>query len=159
MDEQTKKARKKALDLLTDRDRSVHELTEKLQKAGFEEEEVRDAIAYVESFGYLDDKKYALHYINFYRQSRSDKRLEFDLIKKGIDKSVISQAFEEAGEQDQKPLIRELLRKKMAHMKGDPEENRQKLAAAMLRKGFRMGDILTVLNELKLEEKYDLEEG
>ena len=159
MDEQTKKARKKALDLLTDRDRSVHELTEKLQKAGFEEEEVRDAIAYVESFGYLDDKKYALHYINFYRQSRSDKRLEFDLIKKGIDKSVISQAFEEAGEQDQKPLIRELLRKKMAHMKGDPEENRQKLAASMLRKGFRMGEILTVLNELKLEEKYDLEEG
>ena len=159
MDEQTKKARKKALDLLTDRDRSVHELTEKLQKAGFEEEEVRDAIAYVESFGYLDDKKYALHYINFYRQSRSDKRLEFDLIKKGIDKSVISQAFEEAGEQDQKPLFRELLRKKMAHMKGDPEENRQKLAASMLRKGFRMGEILTVLNELKLEEKYDLEEG
>ena len=42
-------ARKKALVLLTDMDRSESELSEKLKRAGFSDAAVRDALAYVKS--------------------------------------------------------------------------------------------------------------
>ena len=52
------KARKKALTLLTDRDRTRSELADRLKRAGFSEEIVSDAVAYAESYGYINDERY-----------------------------------------------------------------------------------------------------
>ncbi|MBQ6377003.1 MAG: regulatory protein RecX, partial [Lachnospiraceae bacterium] len=56
-DKEKTRARKTALVLLTDMDRTEMQLLEKLRKAGFSEEVVRDAVEYVRGFGYINDER------------------------------------------------------------------------------------------------------
>ena len=53
------KAASKAMQLLLYRQRTEKELREKLYEKGFSENASEAAIAYVKSFGYLDDRRYA----------------------------------------------------------------------------------------------------
>ncbi|MDO4477774.1 MAG: regulatory protein RecX [Lachnospiraceae bacterium] len=155
-DDQLQKAKKKALMLLTDRDRSVAELTEKLQKAGYEEAIIKETLSYVSSFGYLDDARYARHFIEYYSGSRSYQRIRFDMGQKGLSKAVIDDAFEALEDPDEKPLIRKLVAKKWRTVKGERREKEAKVIQSLGRKGFRIGDIRAVLEEM--EEPDDPEE-
>ncbi|MDY5663032.1 MAG: regulatory protein RecX, partial [Blautia sp.] len=56
--EEQKKARRKALLLLEHMDRTEKGLSDRLRQAGFSIEAVEDALAYVRSYGYLDDDRY-----------------------------------------------------------------------------------------------------
>ncbi len=145
------RAKKKALNWLTDRDRSVYELTEKLKKAEFSDEVVEETLSYVKSFGYLDDDKYARHYIEFYRQSRSRQRIRFDLIKKGVDKECIERAFDSFESYDEKELIRHLIEKKSRTVRLDGSDRDTKIIQSLARKGFSVGEIRSVLDEMKSE--------
>ena len=49
----------------------------------------------VESYGYLDDLRYARDYIEYHIDSRSRNRIEQDLLRKGIDSTLIAEAFAE----------------------------------------------------------------
>ena len=58
-DRRAGEARKKALKKLLVRDRSEKELREILRREGFQEAETEDAVEYVKSFGYVNDRRYA----------------------------------------------------------------------------------------------------
>ena len=57
------RAKKRALYLLTDMDRTEKELYEKLKKSGYPESVISETMAYVRGFLYLDDDNYELQYI------------------------------------------------------------------------------------------------
>lgn len=145
------KARKKALTLLTDRDRTRSELADRLKRAGFSEEIVSDAVAYAESYGYINDERYASHYIETMSRTRSLKRIRQDLREKGLDQEVIARAFEAAGESDERPLIRHFAEKKLRTLKAEDPSLRVKLIRHLAGKGFGMSDILSVLDEMDLQ--------
>ena len=63
--EERNRARKKAMRLLEHMDRTEKGLTDKLRQAEFSPEAVEDAIAYVKSYGYINDARYARTYIPF----------------------------------------------------------------------------------------------
>ena len=63
--EERNRARKKAMRLLEHMDRTEKGLTDKLRQAEFSQEAVEDAIAYVKSYGYINDARYARTYISF----------------------------------------------------------------------------------------------
>ncbi len=146
MDELTR-AKKRALYLLTDMDRTEKQLLDKLKKTGYSDEVIAKTMDYVKGFGYINDTRYAAHYIESLKQSRSKKRLCFDMNKKGLPQEVIEQAFEEAGDYDERPLIRKLLAKKAKSISSDDPKKKQKLAAFLARKGFSSRDIFSVLDE------------
>ncbi len=148
MDELTR-AKKRALYLLTDMDRTEQQLLEKLQKTGYSEETIQKTMEYVKSYGYIDDKKYASHYIQSLKNSRSKKRLFFDLNKKGVSQDIVETAFEDEGDYDEKPLIRKMALKKLKNLSIEDPKDRQKLAAHLARKGFRSSDIFSVISELR----------
>ena len=50
-------AKKKAMDLLLHNDRTEAELRERLLRKEFDADSVEDAVAYVKSFGYIDDER------------------------------------------------------------------------------------------------------
>ena len=149
MDEITR-AKKRALYLLTDMDRTEKELYDKLKKAGYSVETVEETMEYVKSFGYIDDRKYAQKYLEFYLGKRSRQRIRFDMGKKGLPKEVISEAFEEIEPYDERPLIRSLAVKKLRGLKEEDPKKAQKIGAALQRQGFRPGDIRSVLEDLDL---------
>ncbi len=148
MDELTR-AKKRALYLLTDMDRTEQQLTEKLEKTGYAPETVKAVLEYVKQYGYIDDSRYASHYIQNLKGSRSKKRLLFDLNQKGVPKDIIAAAFEENGDYDECPLIRKLAQKKWKTLSSTDPRSFQKLAAYLARKGFRSHDIYTVIDEFR----------
>lgn len=147
MDELTR-AKKRALYLLTDMDRTEQQLYDKLKKTGYSEKVIAETMAYVKSYGYIDDDRYAHHYIETLSSSRSKKRMRFDLIKKGVSKDLIDEAFEEEGDYDEKPLIRKLAEKKLRTIHEDDPRRKEKLVGFLSRRGFASHDIYEVVDEL-----------
>lgn len=147
------KARKRVLMLLTDHDRTESELREKLEKAGFEPTTIEDAIQYAYGYGYIDDHRYAVHYIERFLEMRSRERVRFDLMKKGLSSELISQAMEEVGEVDQSALIRMQALKKKKTLRGDdPTADKRKLIQSFVRKGFALSEVLHVVEEFEIDE-------
>ncbi len=146
---------RKALALLSAMDRTEAELREKLRRNGFSDEAAGEAVSYVKKLHYLDDERYARGYI-LSRQGRfSRQRIEYDLRRKGVSPEIIESAFDEAGEDNERELIRKLAEKKLRTLAGEPKA-RQKLGAFLSRKGFRMSDVIAVMEEISLtvpEEK------
>ena len=124
--EELTRAKKRALYLLTDQDRTEKQLREKLEKTGYSGQVIEETIEYVRSFGYIDDLKYSVRYIEYYRSKKSAKRLRYDLLKKGVLADVIDSAFEEAGEWDERDQIRTLAEKKAFRKGYERSENIRK---------------------------------
>ncbi len=140
-----KRAKLRAMELLQKKTYTRRELEEKMRKGLTPEDCIATAIAYVESYGYLDDKRYARDYIFYKGRTRSKMRIEQDLIQKGIDKDLIREAYEEVREEDHLPSAAELISKELQKKHFDPEtatfEEKRKIMAFLFRKGFSSEEI------------------
>lgn len=147
--DEIRRARQKAMDLLLDMDRTENGLRQKLEKKGFSEEAVDAAVSYVKSYGYVDDVRYADHYIAVHRTLRSRRRIRYDLGQKGLDRAVIDDAFEKAGFWDERPLVRKLAEKKAGKYDLSEPKSCMKLAAYLSRQGFASSDIRAVIADMR----------
>ena len=155
MDELTK-AKRRALYLLTDMDRTEKELRDKLKKSGYSEDTIARTMEYVRSFGYIDDRRYAEKFIDFAKGKKSRVRIVYDLAQKGVPRDVIDEAFESAEEWDEKNLIRTLAEKKLRSMDTSDPASYTKVASYLARKGFQGSDIMAVLEDLRSFECDDV---
>ena len=120
-------------------------------------EAVDNAIQYVKSFGYIDDRRYAEEYIRCKTERTSRKQIRSKLMEKGIDREVIEAAFESYDEEmGEEPADRQLIRKLIikrcpAGVSGLEYNDRQKLFAYLYAKGFSIPDIEAVYSELQSE--------
>lgn len=135
-----RRAKLRSMNLLQSKDYTRKQLEDKLRQGEYPQECIEEAVAYMESYGYVDDERYARDYIEYHIQSRSRNRIEMDLIRKGISKEIIQKAFgalEELGvEQDEMKLIIELLRKKKYSADTATKQEQQKMYGFLYRKGF-----------------------
>ena len=143
-----RKAKLKAMKLLERMDRTEAQLREKLLGAGFTPEDAEQAIVYVKSYGYLNDERYVRNYIEYRMDQKSRRQLEQELqFRKGIAPELIRKVYEELEPVDERSLVRRQLEKKHYCPDTCDEKQRQRLIASLSRKGFRMNDILSVLNQ------------
>lgn len=146
MEEEILRAKKKAMSLLQHMDRTEWELRSKIEKAGFSEEAVREAMEYVRSFHYIDDERYAIRFAEIYRESRSISRIRQDLQKKHIPEETITLALEEI-DYDDSAALKKAVDKLLKNQTDAPSyEDRQKLIAKLYRKGFRVDQIVKQLD-------------
>lgn len=140
-----KRAKLRCLNLLKSRDYTKAQLQKKLEEGGYPDEIIRQALSYVEGYGYVNDEKYAGDYIACYAALRSRIKIEYELLKKGIAKDTIEKAWqmwqESGNEQDEEQMIQELLRKKNWNPEEQDVKTYQKMMAFLLRKGFCMESI------------------
>ena len=149
-----RRAKIKALKLLERMDRTEAQLREKLLQAEFAPELVEEAVAYVKSYGYLDDERYVRNYIEYRKDQKSRRQLTQELqFKKGVSPELIQKVYEELEPSDEKCMIRRHLEKKHYRPSESDEKQKQKLIAPLARKGFRIGDILSVMREWPEEEQ------
>lgn len=144
--DEIRRAKLRALHLLTAMDRTEANLREKLQ-ASYCEEAVETAIEYVKSFGYLNDDRFVKVYIESKSRTKSRKQIEQELIfNKGVSKEAVQRGFENAEMAD----ITEVIQKYMQKKKIDPQkcdyEQKQKFFAYMMRKGFQIEDLKMVFD-------------
>lgn len=135
-----KRARLRCMNLLKSRDYTYMQLVDKLKQGEYPQEIIKDAVAYVESYGYIDDERYTRNFIEYNVNLKSRIRMENDLMRKGIRKELIDKVFEELKEEgiqtDEIGMIQKILTKKNYQSQSAAYEERQKMYVFLLRKGF-----------------------
>lgn len=139
-----------ALNLLTHRGRSEHELRQRLRQKGFTAEAIDDAIARVTGWGYLDDEQFASAWVEQRSASRprSRRALQHELREKGVDREIITSTIEDAGI-DELSDARQLAASKWRKDRDLPfDKRRQRTASFLARRGYGWDVAKQVLNEL-----------
>ena len=139
------RARKRAMHILERMDQTTAQLREKLQRSQYPEPVVEDAIAYVASFHYIDDERFARNFIRAYQQSRSRLRISRDLQGKGIDRDLIDRWLTEEYEVSETDQIRELLRRKGYDQGARDRKQQDKMYRFLMQRGYRSEDIRRAL--------------
>lgn len=146
-----KRAKIRAMNLLKSRDMTENSLSAKLKDGFYPEEAINNAIAYVKSYGYIDDRRYAKNYISFKSGSKSRYQITCFLSQKGIDKNLIAEIcddYYEDNEDEEKKLIEKLILKKKTDVCNMTHEEKSKLFGYLVRKGFRIDSINGVICEI-----------
>lgn len=140
------RARKRAMHLLEQMDRTEAQLREKLAQGEYPEAAVEAAVAYVKGFHYIDDFRYACSYIRYRCDSRSSRQLRMELARKGVPRHLIEEAMEaEYGCEDEGEKILRWMEKKHYDAQGAQQKERQRMYQFLMRKGFRTEDIMRYL--------------
>lgn len=134
------RAKKRAMNLLQKREYTSAGLREKLREGEYPEACIEEALAYVESYGYVDDLRYARDFIAYNLERKSRMRIEQDLLRKGIRKDTVRAVFDELEEQgtrqDEAAMIKNILEKKKYDAKTADRQEKQRMYAFLYRKGF-----------------------
>lgn len=142
-----KRAIKRAMHLLEKMDRTEQQLRRKLLEGGYPDELVEEAIAYVKSYHYIDDERYARAFIRLNQDRRSIGRMKMDLFAKGISADIIDRAIDEEYETLPETLIQKLMEKKNFDPDAATRQETAKMYQYLFRKGFSSNEIMHVLKE------------
>ena len=146
MEEQLKQAKLKVLRLLMDMDRTEAQLREKLKEKGYSDEVIAQSIAYVDSFGYVNDARYAKRFVECKKQNKSRYELAGALRQKGVEQEIIDQALAECyPKEEEVDAIRHLLMKQHFSPEESTEEEKRKLSMRLARRGFHYEDIQKII--------------
>lgn len=167
------RVKKKALSLLERSDNTESQLRFKLTHAGYTEWQLTEAINYVNSYHYIDDRRFAANFIKSNFNSRSRLYIISALSHKGIDKQEASELYDElcndAAETDlcdipdgtvtsdvfvpspELTALRKEIAKKVKNNTKLSYEEKAKLCASLCRKGFSYD---MIQKELSFTEEY-----
>ena len=141
-----KRAKLRAMNLLTKREYTEQQLRRKLTDGFYPPEVIDEALAYVAGFHYTDDLRYAVTFITDHEATRS---------RRGIDRRTLEAAWAEwesdGGTQDEAAMIRALLSKK----RYDPEHadiaEKRRIYAFLMRKGYSAEAVRRALRTEELD--------
>lgn len=144
------KAFNKCADFLSRRNHSSKELKEKLLKT-VDEKSAQKAIEKFEELGYIDDEKFAQEYTEhlFKTKNYSPSHVRAELSRKGISKDIAN-AVLQSFEYDPRETIIKIINKTYLRKLND-ENGKEKVTAALMRKGFSYGDIKAAFYEIENE--------
>jgi len=145
------KAREYAFLLLKFRLRSEKELLQRLKQKGFSEELSQETVNFLKDKEFIDDRVFAKGWVSSrLKRPFGLRRIEQELVQKGLDKEVIEDALRQYRGQSRKtgqsPLeedydegsvIRDLAEKRFSKLKGiESLKARQRVYAYLIRRGF-----------------------
>ena len=113
---------------------------QKLREGGYSEELAKDAVAYCEGYGYINDRSYAERYVRTYQSTKSDLQIRNALYQKGINGELVEQALQER-EYEESNMIEQFLRKRRYNPEQADRKEQQKTYQYLMRKGFSSSDI------------------
>ncbi len=137
----------RALTMLALRARSQRELRRQLIRKGEAEEHVDAAIARLAANGLIDDAGFArqLARSRVLGPGHSRRRLQAELFRKGVDRSVADEAIDEVLDDeaiDTEAIIERVARRKLQSLaKLDPEARDRRLWGFLARRGYDSDDI------------------
>lgn len=140
-----KRAKEKALWLISYRDHSKKELADKIKRT-CDEKSADKAVERMEELGLVNDESYALHYAQklIFTKHMSKNAVVYELARKGIDKELAAEILDEI-EVDSSEQIRIIIDKKYKNI--SDEKIRRRAVAALQRLGYRWDEIKGVIEE------------
>lgn len=149
--EQSEYYRNAVLNYIGFKMRTRQEVVRYLMSKECPEEICTEILEFLESYQYVDDASYTRHYISQSRniQHWSQKDITNRLRQKGVDPDIIKQAFDETPEGAEEQEARRVLEKKL---KSSSRPDAKKIAAFMMRKGFRYDIVRRLIEEVMDDE-------
>lgn len=158
-----KRCKMRALNLLKERRYTSYTLKKKLLEGGYPDEVADETLAYVSSYGYVDDLEYAKDYIAEFETSKTKAEIRQKLLTKGISVKLCDEAYKALGEEReqyeepgedsiQKELILKTLKKK-GYSSDISYEEKQKILAYFYRRGFEIDAVRSVMESIDSDEE------
>lgn len=151
----------KGIFLISLKDRTKKEVRLKLEEKYWNKSAILRTIEKLEEFGYLNDLNYAVSYIE--SRTYGKNRISYNLFQKGIDRSIVEEAYlaldEEKEENVDDTKLEKLIEKnsKKINVNNRRDEKKmkeeQKLIQYLARQGFSLDKIFKKLKEYK--ENYE----
>lgn len=148
MESDKEQAMNKVSKLLQHGLKTEKQVTDYLQKQGYDELLQQHVLSKLKEYGFVNDSYYATSYVNTYKNKYGIKKMQYELLKKGVDKKIVEQALENF-ESDEEVLLKLAIK----HIKSKERtyENLQKTASYLVGKGFTWDEVRAVVNKLKAE--------
>jgi len=140
-----------AFRLLKYRLRSEYELSQRLKRKRFSEQEISGVLSYLKERDFVDDGEFARAWV----ESRIKKplglyRLRQELKIKGIDKDLIDQVLEDVGSRyAEEEMIKQIIIRRWDKLKNIPlQKAKQRLFLYLLQRGFSKDAIRDAIEQL-----------
>lgn len=140
-----KRAKRRAMHLLEQMDRTEQQLRDKLLQGGYPQECVDLALEYVKSYHYVDDYRYACNYVSYRQDRMSRQQLKLKLAAKGVHRELIDQVLEEQYEGDERAQIEQLLQKRRFCADHADQKEFQRTYQFLMRRGFKSSEVLQAM--------------
>lgn len=137
-----KRARRRAMHLLEQMDRTEQQLRDKLLQGGYPQECVELALEYVKSYHYVDDYRYACNYVSYRQDRMSRQQLKLKLAARGVQRDLIDQVLEDVYEGDEQEQIKQLLQKRRFCADTADQKEFQRTYQFLMRRGFKSSEVL-----------------
>ncbi len=139
-------AKQKAMNLLLLRDHSRKELYDKLTRQKYPACVITETIAYIDSYHYLDDARFAKNYIYANKHKKSKRALMYELNNKGVDIRELSDDEDLELPNDQENIKMQVIKAFGEHPHPD-EKERNRLLRRLASKGYAAPDVYHVFDE------------
>lgn len=151
------KAVDRAINFLSFRPRSTHEVRQNLVKKEIPESVIDIVIERLQRLGYIDDLAFARFWIENRDSFKpmSPRALKYELHQKGIEDSILNPLLEDIVDV-QDSAYRVIVKRKWSYQGKTRQEFKKKLSGLLQRRGFHYGVITDVIN--RLMEELDEEE-
>lgn len=136
-----RKAKKRALYLVGEREHCRGELLKKLTKT-YGEEVAEQAVEYVCELGYIDDERYAPKLAEYLikRKHWGIRRVRYEMLQRGLDREQVENTLAEIEEEELDEELITLIEKRYSGKIADCDDRRRTIAA-LARRGYDYGAI------------------
>ncbi|MFN3740546.1 MAG: regulatory protein RecX [Thermodesulfovibrionales bacterium] len=144
------KAKAFALKLLSYRQRSEAEIRDRLLRKGFSLEIIEDLLKELKASGLIDDKEAAKSFFRVAKESRllGGRAIKEYLLIRGINPELIDEVTEGLDEMESATMI---VKKWLRKQRIDDPVSEERFKKFMLRKGYSMETINSLIKQLKEE--------
>ena len=146
LEEERQRIKQRAFKILRYRQRSAHELINRLIRIGFDAVLVERVIEDFIADKTIDDERFTKAFISDYTNltTKGNQFIIWELKKRGIPQDTIMKMLQS---RDEKELVKKFIQKKLAHLDKHNPRERQKIIRRLLSRGFTPNIVYGVISE------------
>lgn len=143
-------SRNYALKLIERRDRTEKEIVTKLREKGYDEEIIEKETAFLTEYGYIDDKRFAEHFINdaINLKKWGKSRIRAELLRKGVQRELVENMLEDAFLEVSDDRLYSLMELRFKNSDLSSMKERTRIFNFYMRRGFSPDEIKGAINKL-----------
>ena len=122
-----------------------------LKSKGYLDENIDKSVEKLKEYGYINDEVFAESYIKTYSSSKGANKIKYDLISKGVDKTIVDEKLEELILEEEEIEVCKKISEKYLKGRAIDQKLKQKLYNHLNSKGFKFDIISKVVREINWE--------
>ncbi|MDQ0150436.1 recombination regulator RecX [Eubacterium multiforme] len=154
--ENLSKCKDSALRIVERSYKTEKEIKDKLLLKEFDENTVEETLKFLREYGFIDDSKFVKMFVKDHIRNQGRNKIKYLLIQKGIDKSLIEEAFLDLEKEDEVERAFILGEKKylsISKREDDDFKIKNKITRYLLGRGYDYSIAKEVINRIYLEYK------